>query len=94
MVRRSVRPSTEKQYEYPLRRYYDWCSARGLDPVDTTPVQVTNFLADMAGEHKLSQSALAVYRSAVSKANPGCFGVPIGLSRGDQCGQRCRGYAP
>ena len=41
-------------------------------------VQLANFLAHMAVTHQLSQSAIAVYRSAISKIHPGLGHTPIG----------------
>lgn len=63
LISSSVRSSTEQQYEYPLRRYYSWCSDKELDLMDTSPMVVANFLAKMTDTHNLSQAIVVVYRS-------------------------------
>ena len=79
----SVRPETSgRNYNYMVRIYMDWCSNL-FPPVDpfTAPIAVVaNFLAWVHSNRDVGQSAVASYRSAISKVHVGLDGVPLGKS--------------
>ena len=79
----SVRPETSgRNYNYMVRIYMDWCSNM-QPPVDpfTAPIAVVaNFLAWVHSNRDLGQSAVASYRSAISKVHVGLDGTPLGSS--------------
>ena len=79
----SVRPeSSGKNYNYLVKIYIKWCGDL-FPPVDpfTAPVTtVTNFLAWVYRERDLGQSAVASFRSAISKIHIGVGNVPLGKS--------------
>ena len=77
----SVRPhSSGRNYNYMVRIYMDWCSRQvpAVPPFTASVAQVANFLAWVYKERDLGQSAVASFRSAISKVHVGFGGVPIG----------------
>jgi len=76
----SVRTKTGLNYEYRVRLYQDWCHQHhpDLDPF-TAPVKiVVNFLAHIVQDRDLGQSAVAGFRSAISKVHHGLAGAALG----------------
>ena len=77
----SVRPKTSgRGYNYMVRIYMGWCESQ-LPPVEpfTAPISVVaNFLAWAHRTRNLGQSAVASFRSAISKIHVGVDGLPIG----------------
>ena len=79
----SVRPeSSGRSYNYLVNIYMKWCGSL-FPPVDpfTAPITVVaNFLAWVHKERDLGQSAVASFRSAISKIHVGVGDLPIGKS--------------
>ena len=79
----SVKPeSSGKNYNYLVQVYMRWCREQ-LPPVDpfTAPLTtVANFLAWAHVNRDIGQSAVASFRSAISKIHIGFEGVPLGQS--------------
>ena len=77
----SVRPqSSGKNYNYLVKVYMSWCEEQvpRVDPF-TAPVQdVANFLAFAHSSRDLGQSAVASFRSAISKVHVGFQSGPVG----------------
>lgn len=72
---------TLKQYEKPLRLWWEYYSNEGLCPLtDITATRVTNFLT-MPQLKELSYSSLNIYRSAISLLSLNDLGKDQGLSR-------------
>ena len=81
MMAASVRPeSSGKIYDYRVKIFMKWCGDL-IPPVDpfTAPITtVANFLAWVHEERDLGQSAVAGFRSAISKVHVGVGDLPIG----------------
>lgn len=77
----SVRPeSSGKNYNYLVRIYIDWCGnlTPPVDPFTAPVTTVANFLAWVFRERDLGQSAVASFRSAISKIHTGVEGISLG----------------
>lgn len=66
----AVATSTRKNYQAPLRKYTEWCTAHRYDPSPhlITEQRATEFLAELALTGSLSGGTLKGYRSALSTA--------------------------
>ena len=79
----SVRPeSSGKNYNYSVKIFMDWCAnlSPPVDPFTAPITTVANFLAWVHSSRDLGQSAVASFRSAISKVHIGYNGIPIGKS--------------
>jgi len=76
----SVRPRTGLNYEYRVQLYQTWCNKHhpNLDPFTAPAEVVVNFLAYIQQDRDLGQSAVAGYRSAISKVHHGKAGASLG----------------
>ena len=73
----SWRPGTVAQYDGALVKWKRFCSERGLDPKDSSVVQIVNFLAELKNMGQ-SQSTLNTARSALSNYLRPTAGCPVG----------------
>lgn len=77
----SIQEKTLRQYEKPLRLWWEFCTNKGLSPLrDTSAKWVTDFLVTPEVK-KLSRSSLNTYRSAISMLSLNDLGKDAGLSR-------------
>lgn len=79
----SVRPETSgRNYNYLVRIYISWCGEQVpiVEPFTAPVTAVANFLAWVHSNRDLGQSAVASFRSAISKIHMGFQGLPMGKS--------------
>ena len=82
LIAASIRPnSSGRGYNYLVRIYMDWCSKQDppVEPFTAPVVDVANFLAWVHSSRDLGQSAVASFRSAISrksiKYRRKCYGL-------------------
>ena len=64
VILHSWRETTRQQYHVCLKKWYDFCTKRGLDPCSVSPVKALDFLTELF-EKGLGYSALNTARSAL-----------------------------
>ena len=64
----AISANTRKSYDVPVRRYLEYCGARGLSPLvhDLSAASGANFLAHLGTQGELAAGTIRVYRSALS----------------------------
>jgi hypothetical protein len=68
LANRAICDSTRRQYEASLHRYQLWCTRGGFAPALSamTPISISNWLADEAGDKRVQRDTLAALRTGVS----------------------------
>lgn len=89
-VRRNERrpPNTVRAYRSHLRQYVEWCKGHGVDPLDCTPKDVTDWQADLVGRY--SAGTIVCYSSTIRRTYRWCHSRASGRLLDDDPAEELR----
>ena len=75
---RAQKSSSLRVYDGKWRMYSDWCKGRSFDPIQTTPLELADFLVYLKEERNLANSTIEGYRTSISHTVKSARDIDLG----------------